>query len=204
MSLVNVVKKPRKSWALVLYRDGANYKTMFNVEIPPQLRPKIKVDDEVTIQQFDIFPASMWDYVGNRYDEEIDHDLVDVVKMMEEPDENYGILESDILNEQLQNVTRKNIKVIKHRDGTWTKFTYDENNKKIREDNSDGRFWLYNENGNEIYSEQPDGYWSKQQYDNKGNKIYWENSDGWWALRGRPTTASSSTSAAACESLPRG
>ena len=36
----------------------------------------------------------------------------------------------------------------------------------------------YDSNGNEIYFENSDGYWYKQEYDINGNEIYFENSDG--------------------------
>ena len=32
---------------------------------------------------------------------------------------------------------------------------------------------------NEIYDENPNGFWMKHEYDDKGNEIYRENSDGW-------------------------
>ena len=39
---------------------------------------------------------------------------------------------------------------------------------------------IYNENGNEIYSELPNGYWSKREYDERGKEIYYERFDGFW------------------------
>ncbi len=44
-----------------------------------------------------------------------------------------------------------------------------------------GFFRLFDSNGNEVYFEASDGYWSKSEYDSNGNKIYFENSDGYWA-----------------------
>ena len=35
-------------------------------------------------------------------------------------------------------------------------------------------------NGNEIYYEESNGYWSKREYDSKGNITYFETSDGYW------------------------
>jgi hypothetical protein len=59
---------------------------------------------------------------------------------------------------------------------------YDENNKRIYNESSDG-YWIkkeYDENGNEIYYEVSDGYWEKYEYDKNGNMIYFEDSDGYW------------------------
>ena len=39
---------------------------------------------------------------------------------------------------------------------------------------------IYDDNGNEIYSENSMGYWRKIEYDNNGNMIYFENSSGDW------------------------
>ena len=39
---------------------------------------------------------------------------------------------------------------------------------------------VYNTNGNEIYYEGSNGYWSKQEYDTNGNHIYYEKSSGYW------------------------
>ncbi len=39
---------------------------------------------------------------------------------------------------------------------------------------------IYNQNGNQIYREDPNGYWEKREYDDNGNRIYFEDSDGNW------------------------
>ncbi len=39
-------------------------------------------------------------------------------------------------------------------------------------------FVIKDKDGNEIYWETSDGYWSKYEYDVNGIEIYWENSDG--------------------------
>jgi hypothetical protein len=41
-------------------------------------------------------------------------------------------------------------------------------------------FEIKDNNGNEAYWEDQEGYWIKSTYDNNGNRIYWENSDGDW------------------------
>ena len=46
---------------------------------------------------------------------------------------------------------------------------------------SKGSLFLYDSNGNQIYHENSDGYWWKQEYDSNNNCIYHENSDGFWS-----------------------
>lgn len=41
-------------------------------------------------------------------------------------------------------------------------------------------FIIKDKNGNKIYFENSNGYWSKYEYDSNGNEIYWENSFGFW------------------------
>ena len=44
-------------------------------------------------------------------------------------------------------------------------------------------FEIKDNNGNEIYYEYSNGYWTKREYDSHGNEIYFENSYGHWAKR---------------------
>jgi len=53
----------------------------------------------------------------------------------------------------------------------------------LKHDFSKGNLYLYNSNGNCIYHEDSDGYWSKREYDTNGNLIYREYSDGYWSKR---------------------
>ena len=41
-------------------------------------------------------------------------------------------------------------------------------------------FTIKDDNGNEIYYEDSNGYWSKYEYDSNGKVIYFENSNGFW------------------------
>ena len=41
-------------------------------------------------------------------------------------------------------------------------------------------FTIKDDQGNEIYWENSDGYWDKREYGEKGNEIYYEDSDGYW------------------------
>ena len=62
---------------------------------------------------------------------------------------------------------------------------YDENNNEIYWEESDG-FWEkseYDINNRIIYSENYNGEWGKYGYDDNGNEIYFENSDGYWVKR---------------------
>ena len=56
----------------------------------------------------------------------------------------------------------------------------DKNGNLIYWENLNG-FWSkreYDSQGNEIYYEDSNGYWVKWEYDSNGNVIYFENSDG--------------------------
>jgi len=44
-------------------------------------------------------------------------------------------------------------------------------------------FIIKNKNGNEIYCENSDGYWSKREFDENNNLIYSETSKGFWTKR---------------------
>ena len=55
----------------------------------------------------------------------------------------------------------------------------DKNGNQIYFENSDGYWskWEYDSNGNPIYSENSNEYWCKWEYDSNGNQIYFENSN---------------------------
>jgi hypothetical protein len=42
---------------------------------------------------------------------------------------------------------------------------------------------IYDSNGNNIYDEDYEGFWSKSEYDTNNNQIYYEDSDGFWSKR---------------------
>ena len=44
-------------------------------------------------------------------------------------------------------------------------------------------FWVCDENGNEVYFENTEGYWSKREHDENGNEVYFENTEGYWWKR---------------------
>jgi hypothetical protein len=48
---------------------------------------------------------------------------------------------------------------------------------------TDFPFIIRNKDGNEIYYENSDGFWSKNEYDANGKEIYWEDSNGYWIKR---------------------
>ena len=57
-------------------------------------------------------------------------------------------------------------------------------NEIYRED-SNG-YWIKNEydsNNNKIYREDSNGYWIKREYDSNYNEIYYEDSNGYWIKR---------------------
>jgi hypothetical protein len=53
----------------------------------------------------------------------------------------------------------------------------------LKHDFSKGSLSLYDSNENQIYYEDSDGYWDKQEYDSNNNVIYLENSTGFWYKR---------------------
>ena len=46
---------------------------------------------------------------------------------------------------------------------------------------TNGDLEIRDKNGNQIYIEDSNGYWTKSEYDSKGKPIYWEDSNGRWA-----------------------
>ena len=76
-------------------------------------------------------------------------------------------------------------KLLKHDFNKGSLFLYDSNGNKIYYEGSDG-YWSkreYDSNGNQIYHESSDEYWKKIEYDSNGNQIYHESSDGYWSKR---------------------
>ena len=53
----------------------------------------------------------------------------------------------------------------------------------LKHDFSKGSLSLYDSNENQIYYEDSDGYWDKQEYDSNNNVIYLENFSGFWYKR---------------------
>jgi hypothetical protein len=61
----------------------------------------------------------------------------------------------------------------------------DSNGNEIYYESLNG-YWSkseFNSKGNLIYSESSKGHWIKREYDSKGNCIYFENSNGYWIKR---------------------
>ena len=76
-------------------------------------------------------------------------------------------------------------KLLKHDFEKGSLYLYDSNINQIYHENSDG-YWVkqeYDSNSNQIYFENSDGYWCKREFDSNGNKIYSEESNGYWRKR---------------------
>ena len=76
-------------------------------------------------------------------------------------------------------------KLLKHDFNKGSLYLYDSNGNQIYSEKSDG-FWVkqeFDSNGNEIYSENAIGYWCKREFDSNGNQIYYEDSNGYWYKR---------------------
>ena len=46
---------------------------------------------------------------------------------------------------------------------------------------TNGELVIKDKNGNRIYLELSNGFWSKYEYDSEDNEIYWGNSYGYWS-----------------------
>ncbi len=59
----------------------------------------------------------------------------------------------------------------------------DKNGNTIYLENSNGFWskWECGDEGNEIYYENSDGYWTKREYNDEGKEIYREVSNGFWS-----------------------
>jgi hypothetical protein len=74
-------------------------------------------------------------------------------------------------------------KVFKQKVREYNNYIYDSNNNEIYREDSDG-FWVkqeYDKKNNLIYFEDSDGDWEKREFDSNNNQIYFENSNGYWA-----------------------
>ena len=61
----------------------------------------------------------------------------------------------------------------------------DKNNNEIYYENSNGHWWKqeYDSNNNRINSECSNGNWVKREWNSNNNEIYYEDSDGNWVKR---------------------
>jgi hypothetical protein len=101
---LNLPKKS-KLYAELRYRDGANNKSYFAAEVPPDLRDEIEVEFEYEIEDFHINADDMYDAFGITYDNSFDHNYVEVVGLVNElPDNMIYISPSDYLKEEVMNI----------------------------------------------------------------------------------------------------
>ena len=96
-----------------------------------------------------------------------------------------NILETEV-DEGLVNVKSKKNRIEYIGDfpnGVWTKHEYDENGNEIYTENSNGKWdkLKYDENGNVIYNEDSDGYWVNYEYDENNREIFRTSSSGYWS-----------------------
>jgi hypothetical protein len=61
----------------------------------------------------------------------------------------------------------------------------DSKNNEIYRENSDGFWWKqeFDSNNNLIYCEDSDGFWVKREFDKNNNEIYYEDSNGYWSKK---------------------
>jgi len=63
------------------YTCGGNYKYNFEVSIDSDLIPDLTEGQERTIEEFLMTPSEMYNLIGASYDSELDHNIVDVIKI---------------------------------------------------------------------------------------------------------------------------
>ena len=90
---------------------------------------------------------------------------------------------NDTTNKPMETNKMKTIaQILKHDFEKGSLHLYDSNGNEIYSENSNG-FWTkreYDSNGNMLYSEGSNGFWTKSEYDSNGNMLYFENSNGYW------------------------
>jgi hypothetical protein len=113
---LNLPKKPIPQYATIMYRDGGNYKSFFLVELPIELYQRINFNDngeviptEFEIEDFGIDPETLWNSTGSDYDEELDHNLVDVIDVHNDLPDN-GLIE---LSEGLNLPKKRSVETFK-------------------------------------------------------------------------------------------
>ena len=65
----------------LLYRCGGNYKDHFELTIHKDRISDLTPGQEREIEDFGISPSEMYELNGRTYDSELDHNLVDVIKV---------------------------------------------------------------------------------------------------------------------------
>lgn len=77
----------QKAIVKLFYRCGGNYKYYFDVVFPASELPDIKAGDEdVEIERLGMTPDEMYTAAGVQVDPELDHNLVDVLEIIYEPE----------------------------------------------------------------------------------------------------------------------
>ena len=210
---LNLFKKPQPKYASLLYRDGNNYKYYFNVPLSSEIFYRLQLDDdgninqlknnEFEIEEFGIAPDEIYDFLDIDYDEDSDHNLVDVIELHDDldPEMDWPLLDNgndqpEYINEGL-NLQKKQFiyhdwdtdedfpesEVDKHSE--WTKYEYDKRGRVVYYEDNYGNSIKreYDLRGNIIYVENSSGYWQRNKYDERGNQIYYEDSNGDWVKK---------------------
>ena len=89
----------------------------------------------------------------------------------------YNQLSEDELNYVLSNIFQQPVCVVE-----YSTHVFDYNGNEIYSEEPNG-YWIiseYDENNNRTYLGYSDGFWIKRELNEYGNQIYFENSDGYW------------------------
>jgi hypothetical protein len=70
--------------------------------------------------------------------------------------------------------------VVRYSFNGYTQRTYDSNGNELTSENSDGycKKITYDSSGNDLTFEDSNGFWEKSTYDSNGNELTYEDSDG--------------------------
>ena len=71
------------------YRDGGNYKVYFDAVVPKELEREIELNKEFEIEKFNLDPEDIYAKRDYPFDPELDHNLVDVVRIYSENQEQF-------------------------------------------------------------------------------------------------------------------
>lgn len=94
-----------------LYRDAANYKKWFTVELPEGFRP-LKEEDEVEMQEVGVVPESVWESFIGGTDTELDHTTLTFLRYVPEGEDIVGITTTYYLTQAENTVENLGLTVI--------------------------------------------------------------------------------------------
>lgn len=78
----SIIMNPQDQITVELkYTCGGNYKSFLDVKIPMDSIPNLEVGQVRPIEDFSMSPSEMYLEIGNVYDSDLDHNLVEVLNI---------------------------------------------------------------------------------------------------------------------------